>query len=202
MAKNIILALLILILIAIIFILLINNESVNLYFDGENVSATCKVPLTSNVNTDELNKEIMNYTLFFMNDTSSNTSSLKKGIEEIYEKHDLNTPKVSVDSIIGKNQVPLIYTVEGNSMLPTLKNGQKVLMKKTHDINVDDIVVANSDEYGLIIKRVSEINGTSIHLESDNKEINYSYEDDNVYESKGINTWVDIKDINGKVIKY
>ena len=202
MAKNIILALLILILIAIIILSLLNSERVELYFDGENVSATCKVPLTSNVNSDELNKEVIDYTLFFINDTDSNITSLKNAIGKIYEKHNLNTPKISIDSSIGKNQIPLIYTVDGNSMYPTLKNGQKVLMNKTHDISVNDIVVANSDEYGLIIKRVSEINGTSIHLESDNKIVSHTYEDDKAYTTQGINTWVDIKDINGKVIEY
>ena len=73
-------------------------------------------------------------------------------------------------------------------------------MNKSHDVNVGDIVVAESDEYGGIIKRVDDIDGNSIHLVSDNKDVSYEYINGNLYEIKGISTWVDISDINGVVI--
>ena len=65
-----------------------------------------------------------------------------------------------------------------------------------------DIVVAESDEYGGIIKRVDDIRGNDVHLISDNKEISYEYINGDLYEVKGITTWVDISDIGGVVIGY
>ena len=75
-------------------------------------------------------------------------------------------------------------------------------MNKTHDIHVGDIVVADSEEYGGIIKRVDQINGNDIHLISDNKNISYEYINGVLYEVKGVTTWVDISDIGGVVIDY
>ena len=110
--------------------------------------------------------------------------------------------EIKVDSSIGENQIPVIVYVDGTSMLPTLQDGQTVLINKTHDINVGDIVVAESDEYGGIIKRVDDISGDSIHLVSDNKEISYERINGILYEIKGISTWVDVSDINGVAIEY
>ena len=87
-------------------------------------------------------------------------------------------------------------------MLPTLQDGQKLLLNKTKNIHVGDIVVANSDEYGGIIKRVGDIEGDRVYLESDNKNINYEFINDTLYELKGITTWVNISDINGVIIDY
>ena len=87
-------------------------------------------------------------------------------------------------------------------MLPTLQDGQTVLLNKTHDIQVGDIVVADSDEYGGIIKRVDQIDGDNVHLISDNKNVSYEYIHGTLYEIKGITTWVDISDIGGVVIDY
>ena len=87
-------------------------------------------------------------------------------------------------------------------MLPTLQDGQNVLINKSHDIKVGDMVVANSDEYGGIIKRVDDINADRIHLVSDNKNISYEYINGALYEIKGISTWVDISDVGGVVIAY
>jgi len=87
-------------------------------------------------------------------------------------------------------------------MLPTLQDWQTVLMNKTHNIKVGDIVVAESDEYGGIIKRVDRIDGNNVHLASDNKNVSYEYINGVLYEVKGVTTWVDISDIGGVVIDY
>lgn len=201
MAKKLILALIILILIAAFTLNFVSNQnSVDVYIDGENVSVTTYA--SGNVQLDSLNEEICNYTFFVMNDTDSNITTLKNGIVKICEKYNVNTTEVNVDSSIGKNQIPVIVEVDGTSMLPTLKDGQAVLLNKTHNIHVGDIVVADSDEYGGIIKRVDEINSNNIHLVSDNKKISYEYINGELYEVKGITTWVDISDINGVVIDY
>ena len=76
------------------------------------------------------------------------------------------------------------------------------MVNKTQDVHVGDIVVANSSEYGNIIKRVDEVNNNQIHLVSDNKNIEYTQINGVIYETKGISTWVDFSDIYGVVIKY
>ena len=87
-------------------------------------------------------------------------------------------------------------------MLPTLKDGQTVLINKSKNIHVGDIVVADSKDYGGIIKRVGDINGDEVYLISDNKNVSYSYKNGILYETKGVTTWVDISNINGVAINY
>ena len=198
MAKKLILALIILVIITFFAYNYLEADSVDIYIDGENVSVTTHS--LSGIDTDGLNRKICDYTIEMMNDTTSNFTTYETGIKEICSDYGLKDAKINIDSSIGKNQIPVIVCVDGTSMLPTLQDGQKVLMNKSHDVNVGDIVVAESDEYGGIIKRVDDIDGNSIHLVSDNKDVSYEYINGNLYEIKGISTWVDISDINGVVI--
>ena len=198
MAKRIILILIILIVIAVFFIYFNVNNSVNVYLDGENISV--KTTAIENGNIDEINNEIINLTSDIMNNTSSNITTLKEGIYQICYNNGIENPKITIDSSIGKNQIPVIVKVEGKSMLPTLKSGQKVLINKTHDLHVGDIVTANSKDYGPIIKRVEQIDGSQVHLVSDNKNITYEYINNELYKVEGVRTWVGISDINGVVI--
>lgn len=198
MAKRIILILIILIIIAVFFIYFNVNNSVNVYLDGENISV--KTTAIENGNIDKINNEIINLTSDIMNNTSSNITTLKDGIYQICYNNGIENPKITIDSSIGKNQIPVIVKVEGKSMLPTLKSGQKVLINKTHDLHVGDIVTANSKDYGPIIKRVEQIDGSQVHLVSDNKNITYEYINNELYKVEGVRTWVDISDINGVVI--
>lgn len=200
MAKKIILALIILILIVFAGLFIIENNSVDVYIDGENV--TVETHTLADVNTSTLNEAICDYTINVMNDTTSNATTLKSGIEDICNYYGLEDVEVNVDSSLGPDQIPVIIHVDGTSMLPTLQDGQTVLLNKTHDIHVGDIVVAESDEYGGIIKRVDQINGNNVHLVSDNKEVSYEYINGVLYEIKGITTWVDISDINGVAVSY
>ena len=196
MAKKYILAFIIIIVILAIF-LTHESNSINVYIDGENVTTS-----TQGVNSDELNEEICDYTLQSMNSPNTNIDTLKSGIEDICLKYDINTTNIQIDSTIGKNSIPVIFQVDGTSMLPTLQDGQDVLVNKTQDVNVGDIVVANSSDYGNIIKRVDQVNGNQIHLVSDNKNVEYQEINGEIYETKGITTWVDSSDIYGVVIKY
>ena len=189
MAKKIILALIVLIFIAFFAFTFFINNTVDIYLDGENVSV--KTNAISNADINSLNQEICDYTLDVMNDTSSNITTLRDGVENICNSYGIEDPRINIDSSIGPDQIPVIVYVDGTSMLPTLL-----------DVHVGDIVVANSDEYGGIIKRVDSVNGDSIHLVSDNKQVSYEYINGDLYEIKGISTWVDISDINGVVIAY
>ena len=137
-----------------------------------------------------------------MNMPNTNIDTLKSGIHDICLSYGLDTSNINIDSTLGENSIPVIYQVDGTSMLPTLQDGQNVLVNKTQDIHVGDIVVANSSEYGNIIKRVDEVNNNQIHLVSDNKNIEYTQINGVIYETKGISTWVDFSDIYGVVIKY
>ena len=177
------------------------GESVNVYMDGENVTSQAIVSPFSGVNTNELNKEISDYTFQTMNNTSGDTKSLKQGILKICLNHGLDNVKVKVDSSIGENEIPILFHVQGTSMYPTLNDGQTVIVKKTKDIQVNNIVVANSSEYGNIVKRVSDIKGDQVYLTSDNKDVKSEYRNGVLYETKGVTTWVNINDVYGVVVK-
>lgn len=202
-ASKFVLALVIIVILAIITLGFSNNtfQEVDVYIDGENVTSSINVPF-SNVNTTSLNSEICDYTLNSMQDPNSNINSIKAGISDLCSSYGLNDITVNINSTIGENQIPIIYHVEGESMIPTLQNGQTVLVEKTKDISVGDIVVANSDEYGTIVKRVGQIDGSQVYLESDNKNVEIQMINGVLYETRGITTWVDISDIQGVVVQY
>lgn len=204
MAKKCILAFILIIILAIFLGIFLteDNGSVDVYIDGENVTASTHPGLNTEINTDELNNEICNYALESMNQPNTNIDTLKSGIHDICLSHGLDTSNINIDSSLGENNVPVIFQVDGTSMLPTLQDGQNVLVNKTQNVHIGDIVVANSSEYGNIIKRVDQVNDNQIHLVSDNKNVEYSQINGVLYETKGIITWVDSSDIYGVVIKY
>lgn len=203
MAKKGILALVIIIILLVLsgyFIFV--GESVSVYIDGENVTASSTVSPLSGVDTNRMNEEICEYTFDTMNSTDGDITSLKQGIYRICLSYGLDNVNVNIDSSLGENEIPILFHVEGNSMYPTLKDGQVVIVEKTKDIQVNNIVVANSPEYGNIIKRVSQIKGDEVYLTSDNTNVEYSNYNGVIYETKGITTWVDIDDIYGVVVQY
>ena len=200
--KNIILIIVLAIAIAsavCIFISSITSTTVNVYVDGENV--TCSI-IGFNENNQKIQKEICNYTLSSMYNRNSNLTTLKEGIDNICVSNGIKNPNVKIDSSLGENSYPAVFEVDGNSMFPTLKNGQLVIVNKTKDISVNDIVVSNTSQYGVIVKRVYEVDGNMIHLISDNTEVRQQEINGITYEIKGLNTWVDISTIFGTVEKY
>lgn len=200
MAKKIILAVIIVILIAVFALFFLVNDTVDIYIDGENVTVSANT--LSGIDENSLCKDICDYTLDVMNDTTTDIDIYKHGISDICSSYGLDDVEINLDSSIGENQIPVIVKVDGTSMLPTLQDGQSALLNKTHDVHVGDIVVAESDEYGGIIKRVGDINGDEVYLVSDNKQVSHEYINGVLYEIKGITTWVNIDDINGVVISY
>lgn len=201
MAKKFFLALFILVLLVAFGLFLIgNHNSVDVYIDGENVSV--ETHSLNDVDLDRFNGEVCDLTENMMDDTKSNASTLRNDIENLCDEYGLKDPDITIDSTLGENQIPVLVHVEGTSMLPTLQDGQSVLLNKTHNVHVGDIVVAESDEYGGIIKRVADIRGDSVYLVSDNKNISYEYVNGVLYEIMGIRTWVNVNDINGVVIDY
>ena len=202
---------LIIVIVGALGLIFISNPTVDLYIDGENITCTIDRPFS-----EELNEEICEYALDSMNNISSNVSSLETGVKEICRENGLGEVNVNIKSPYGDNQFPVIYQVEGDSMEPTLQNGQTILVNKTKDIEVNDIVIADchalrlvscdgdgmAPEYGNIVKRVDRIEGNNIHLISDNKEVDYNIINGMIYESRGITTWVDLSNIYGVVEAY
>ena len=171
------------------------GDTVDIYFDGESTS------VSSNLN-DEASNEILNYISNNIYNSSADVETMKEDIREICYSYGSTDCDINIDSIIGEDQIPFIVWAEGDSMLPTIQNGQYVLVNKTHDIHVGDIVSVDSKEYGGIMKRVDEIDGDNVHLVSDNKNVYYKTIDGVTYEYKGITTWVDISEIEGVAIQY
>ena len=146
MAKKIILAILILILILSIFaVFLSSDNSVDLFINGDSVKVETHC-LDSSIDIDRLNDEICDYTLNVMNDTNSNITTLKSGIKDICNRYGMENPKINIDSIIGKDQIPVIVNVDGTSMVPTLQDGQKVLLNRTSMSEILSLLIRMNTE--------------------------------------------------------
>lgn len=175
------------------------GDSVDIYFGPESFEVSTN--LGSDIDFD-LSNEILSYLNKNLHNSSINVSTIKENIGEICYSYGLSDCTVNIDSFIGPDQIPLIFWAHGTSMLPTIHDGQYILVNKTHDIHVGDIVDVSSIEHGEICKRVAKIDGNNVYVVSDNKNITYEIIGDKIYESKGLCTWVDISEIEGVVIEY
>ena len=101
--------------------------------------------------------------------------------------------------------------VKGTSMVPTLKDGQSILVLKTNNLKVGDIVVAIHPTYGLIVKRLSIIEGNQVYLTSDNKNIEITNTQTTLpnglvetvtVEKTPLNTWIQKTNVIGVVKVY
>ncbi|HHT18354.1 MAG: S24/S26 family peptidase [Euryarchaeota archaeon] len=143
-------------------------------------------------------------------DPDSNVDSVKTNMQNIAKKYNY-TVEVKISSQFGEDQLPMPATVKGTSMVPTLKDGQRIVVLKTDDFEVGDIVVAHHPDYKLIVKRVGKINGDQVYLESDNKKVeiiqnHVSYENGMkkivTIQKTPLNTWVPRSNIIGVVKNY
>lgn len=206
MAKKGILAL-ILIIIALIAVtagvcFILSEDTVTVYIDGENVTTSSTVSALSGINTRQMNNQISKYTFYSMENPHESISSLKQGILKICHSYGLKNVKVKINSTLGEDRIPILFHVDGTSMYPTLNDGQEVIVEKTKNIHVNNIVVAKSPKYGNIIKRVSQIKGNKVLLVSDNTHVDYKVVNGTLYKIEGIRTWVSIDDIIGVVVQY
>lgn len=103
-------------------------------------------------------------------DPNSSLDSIQANMQNIASKYNY-TVEVKISSQFGEDQLPMPATVKGTSMVPTLNDGQSIMVLKTADFKVGDIVVAHHPDYKLIVKRVGKINGDQVYLESDNKKV-------------------------------
>ena len=144
-----------------------------------------------------MENEILNYSMKEMNSVNSNTSTFKHGISKITEKYGFTNTNIHINSQFGKDQLPLLVIVDGTSMVPTLQDGEEVIVHKTKNIKVGDIVVAKDSEYGLLIKRVGIISGNQVFLSADNKEIITLFENGTYYQIKSVEKWTNASNIVG-----
>jgi signal peptidase I len=114
--------------------------------------------------------EMKNKAMSDVQDDSSTVDSIKSDMQSIARNYNY-TIQVKLVSQYGENQLPMPATVSGTSMLPTLKNGQNIIVLKTSDFKVGDLVVARHPTYSLIVKRVAAIQGDQVYLKSDNRQI-------------------------------
>lgn len=125
---------------------------------------------------------------------SSTVDSIKGDMKDIAHNYNYNIT-VKIVSQYGTDQLPMPATVKGTSMQPTLHEGQELIVLKTKDLKVGEIVVARHPSYGLIVKRLTQIKGDEVYLMSDNREVIVK---DNMI-TKGLDTWLPTDDVVGVV---
>lgn len=118
----------------------------------------------------EMIREIKDKATADVESSNSTVDSIKSDVKNIASKFNYNA-NVRISSQFGTDQLPMPATVNGTSMLPTLQDGQEIIVLKTNDIKVGDIVVAEHPTYGLIVKRLSIIDANQVYLTSDNKNV-------------------------------
>ncbi len=117
----------------------------------------------------QMESEIKYAVLDVIDDPETTVESLKRDIKAIAKKYKYNAD-VTIISQFGEDKLPMVAVVKGDSMYPTLKDGQSMVILKTDDFKVGDIVVAYHPEYGMIVKRLTKIEGDRVFLKSDNRQ--------------------------------
>jgi signal peptidase I len=156
-----------------------------------------------------MTNEMKTKALVDVEDADSSLGSIQTDMQNIASKYNY-TVSVKVKSQFGENQLPMPATVRGTSMVPTLRDGQDIVVLKTSDFKVGDIVVAHHPEYNLIVKRVSQINGSQVYLTSDNHNVEVSSETRVVngvsqvvtIQKTPLNTWLPKTNVIGVVKVY
>jgi signal peptidase I len=142
--------------------LVINTNGTNTYVTNETKLYGPK--------SKEMMQEIKKNAIMDIASPNSTDESVKSDVKNIASKYNYNA-NVKVVSQYGTDKLPLFVTVNGTSMVPTLKNGQGIIVLKTNNLNVGDIVVAIHPTYGLIVKRLSMTEINQVYLTSDNKKV-------------------------------
>lgn len=137
-----------------------------------------------------MENEIAQYLATAIKDPDSTMESITADITAIGNKYNYDEVTVNLKSQFGENQLPLPAVVSGDSMYPTLNDGQNLMVLKTKNFKVGDIVISKHDEYGLIVKRVGKIEPNRVFLMSDNKNVETIYQGDYIVTKTPLNTWV------------
>jgi hypothetical protein len=154
--------------------------------------------------------EMEQHALVQIYESNSTVDSIKNDIKAIAKKYDY-TANVNIVSQYGTDQLPMSLQVKGTSMVPTLKDGQQIIILKTKDYKVDDIVVAKHPDYGLIVKRLKVIEPDRAYLMSDNRNVEYYTTQTNLgngyvkvetFKKTSLDTWIPRDNVIGVVKVY
>lgn len=174
-----------------------NNVDITLKTNGTDVKVQASSVLFFKNVPDSMLVEMNDKALDDVQSDTSTVESIKSDMNDIAQKYNY-TANVKITSQFGTDQLPMPASVSGTSMVPTLKDGQNIVVLKTSDFKVGDIVVARHPEYGLIVKRVSQIKDGQVYLMSDNRETIVT--SNGIY--KGLDTWLPIGNVVGVVKVY
>jgi hypothetical protein len=167
-SRNIIIGVLLILLVSSAFFIY-NTWGLTITVDTNGTDVEIKsssfMPLPKSMMTEMKNKAIRD-----IQDPYSSVDTIKSDISSIALKYNY-TANIKVVSQFGENLLAMPATVKGTSMVPTLKDGQSIVLLKTDDYKVGDIVVAIHPQYDLIVKRLSKIENGQVYLMSDNRQI-------------------------------
>jgi len=181
-----------------------NNVGITLNTNGTNVSVKSSSFLSNPPS--QMMADMEKKALNDVENPNSTVTSVKSDMQAIAKNYNY-TVNVTITSQFGTDQLPMPAQVSGTSMVPTLQDGQSIIVLKTKDYKVGDIVVATHPTYGMIVKRLSKIEGNKVYLTSDNKNVEVS----TVQLSNGavetitktpLNTWLPRDNIIGVVKVY
>ncbi|MBE2900806.1 S26 family signal peptidase [Methanothermobacter thermautotrophicus] len=179
----------------------VDSVDITIKTDGVNITVEADTIFFQKV-PPEMEQEIGDYMADVINDPDSTVESIKKDVKGIAERYGYRKVEVRIESQFGVDQLPMPAVVSGDSMYPTLKDGQDLIVLKTDKYRVGDIVIAKHPEYGLIVKRVGKIEPDRVYLMSDNKKVERIYTPTSVIVKTPLNTWVPRSAIVGVVKEY
>jgi uncharacterized protein (UPF0333 family) len=186
-----------------------NVNSIGVTVDTNGTSADVKISSLF-LTPPKMKTEMEQHTLVQIYESNSTVDSIKNDIKAIAKKYDY-TANVNIVSQYGTDQLPMSLQVKGTSMVPTLKDGQQIIILKTKDYKVDDIVVAKHPDYGLIVKRLKVIEPDRAYLMSDNRNVEYYTTQTNLgngyvkvetFKKTSLDTWIPRDNIIGVVKVY
>lgn len=178
-----------------------NSVTIDIETNGTEISVEAST-LPFNDVPDDMEQEILNYLVDAIKSPDSTLKSIESDVKLISKKYDYTDVNVNLKSQFGENQLPMPAVVSGNSMYPTLKDGQDLIILKTENFKVGDIVISKHNEYDLIVKRVGKIENNRVYLMSDNKEVETIYEGNYIITKTPLNTWVPRNYVIGIVKDY
>lgn len=179
----------------------VDSVDITIKTDGVNITVEADTIFFQKVPAG-MEQEIGDYMADVINDPDSTVESIKKDVTDIAERYGYREVNVRIESQFGVDQLPMPAVVSGDSMYPTLKDGQDLIVLKTDKYRVGDIVIARHPEYGLIVKRVGKIEPERVYLMSDNKKVERIYTPTSVIVRTPLNTWVPRSAIVGVVKEY
>ena len=178
-----------------------NSVTINIETNGTEISVEASTVPFNNV-PEDMEQGILNYLVDAIKSPDSTLESIESDVKLISKKYDYSNVNVNLKSQFGENQLPMPAVVSGNSMYPTLKDGQDLIILKTENFKVGDIVISKHSEYDLIVKRVGKIENNRVYLMSDNKEVETIYEGNYIITKTPLNTWVPRNYVIGIVEDY